>query len=713
MVKVLDFGIAKLLARAPTDVPQPIDFAASPVATKVDQATLRAELRDEILAALDDDDEQAPPRAPGHRGSSTYSGLMVGTVPYMAPEQMTGERVTRRADVHALAVMVFEMLAGKLPFDGDDDDIIEQKLADERPSLRELGVRLLVGDDGDALDALLSRCFSLDAEARPESVRMIASAVAKAASALRGVSTEDPVAALSLRLSTTARALAALEDLPDTSLATRDRCRDTLLACGVSLEKARQHLDGFVSGRAPLSAPPPALLVAAHLDLDDAVAAVRESLVRVAHDDVDGGGHLLLLWRRIDLFAQAVSDLLDGEVGPEHDLLSAVLDPTPQQQRAPTSLGTLAVRLISKDALDAGDALTELLDERTSEVVRALSVDDDVATRLRAGLWRHADALLLRDVGAERQALRFVPFLAGQPGDQGRFASVVAALRDRRGAVVVAEIQASLSDARPALRCLLLHPVNATRAAAAAALNVIELWTVIAHPRTPVSSLLFLFSHLQQQGQADHLKVFFFCVKETVAAAALTELKDGLALVRSFFDVSCFHEDLLFEPLLELERGLRARADVAGVLDDSYVRAVAAFVDGGTREEAPLAHLKDVPLPIQRKLAREGRFLPTFVCNNNERVAAETLPHLLRLNDVTRFLRLVTINRVVLVDLAKRRRFFKKDAPKLALLANPKTPAAIARSFIALVPSEQLRLLSTSRQINPDVRRMILQALAG
>ena len=50
MVKVLDFGIAKLLARAPTDVPQPIDFAASPVATKVDQATLRAELRDEILA---------------------------------------------------------------------------------------------------------------------------------------------------------------------------------------------------------------------------------------------------------------------------------------------------------------------------------------------------------------------------------------------------------------------------------------------------------------------------------------------------------------------------------------------------------------------------------------------------------------------------------------------------------------------------------------
>ena len=197
-----------------------------------------------------------------------------------------------------------------------------------------------------------------------------------------------------------------------------------------------------------------------------------------------------------------------------------------------------------------------------------------------------------------------------------------------------------------------------------------------------------------------------------MASASLAELKDALALVRACFDVSCFHEDLLFEPLLELERGLRARADVAGVLDDSYVRAVAAFVDAGAREEAPLEHLKDVPLPIQRKLAREGRFLTTFVCHHNERVAQETVPHLLKLDDVTRYLRMVTIHRVVLIELAKRRRFFKKDAPKLALLGNPKTPAAIARPYIPLVAEEQLKNLSTSRQINPDVRRLIVQQLA-
>ena len=58
-------------------------------------------------------------------------------------------------------------------------------------------------------------------------------------------------------------------------------------------------------------------------------------------------------------------------------------------------------------------------------------------------------------------------------------------------------------------------------------------------------------------------------------------------------------------------------------------------------ENKPLEHMRDVPLPIQRKLAREGRFLSYFVSHSNDRVARETLPHLLRLEDVTPFLRIV------------------------------------------------------------------------
>lgn len=52
-------------------------------------------------------------------GRLTDSGLAVGTPGYMAPEQAAGDRqVDGRADVYALAVVGYEMLAGFPPFEG-------------------------------------------------------------------------------------------------------------------------------------------------------------------------------------------------------------------------------------------------------------------------------------------------------------------------------------------------------------------------------------------------------------------------------------------------------------------------------------------------------------------------------------------------------------------------------------------------------------------
>jgi serine/threonine protein kinase len=63
----------------------------------------------------------------------TKTGFVLGTPVYMSPEQLTGEKLDARSDVYSLAIIVYEMLSGRLPFEGDNAQAIMIKRVTSDP----------------------------------------------------------------------------------------------------------------------------------------------------------------------------------------------------------------------------------------------------------------------------------------------------------------------------------------------------------------------------------------------------------------------------------------------------------------------------------------------------------------------------------------------------------------------------------------------------
>ena len=125
-VKLLDFGLAKLKAHG-----------EQPAAASLSSAPTRT----------------AP---------LTSEGTIIGTLPYMAPEQVEGREADARTDLWALGAILYEMVTGKRPFEGSSAASLIGNIMNAEPPA--LATRQPLTPPG--LDRLVRRCLAKDPEAR-------------------------------------------------------------------------------------------------------------------------------------------------------------------------------------------------------------------------------------------------------------------------------------------------------------------------------------------------------------------------------------------------------------------------------------------------------------------------------------------------------------------------------------------------------------------
>ena len=393
-LKILDFGIAKLVGEAAASV-----TASSP---------------------------------------GTQLGMVYGTPRYMAPEQAVGQAVDARVDVYAVGVIAYELLAGRVPFEGDDLMAIVTKQLTEAPPPLPPSVP-------QPLAALVARLLAAKPEDRVSSAHELLEALRTVSLAppsparVAAAPAHDPAPAASIAEAPKSETEARPEFFPRVFAGL---ALAVALALGVAYVRTRSpgSAAGPLAAIVKPDAPSPAELARAKAAgrgaLEDLVflyphdVAVLGALVEAAHAE----GAPLLVAKHLTALAEASA--------PDAEVYAAVAEASAQksEEAAVALVPVLAKHLGTRGA----DALVTLADKKGFAKKRATEAlaQSDVRAKISK-----ASSVLLDTRAAKTCADRKVllPRMTTE-GDE-RLAPVVAAWSNTGGCGFL-----TLGDCHPCLR---------------------------------------------------------------------------------------------------------------------------------------------------------------------------------------------------------------------------------------------------------------------
>jgi serine/threonine protein kinase len=110
---------------------------------------------------------------PGRR--LTKTGMIFGTPEYMSPEQAQGKPLDHRVDIYALGVMLYELITGKVPFEGDNFmEILSKHANDPLPPLAAMNPGVRISPE---LEAVVVRALEKERDTRLQTMSELAQAL--------------------------------------------------------------------------------------------------------------------------------------------------------------------------------------------------------------------------------------------------------------------------------------------------------------------------------------------------------------------------------------------------------------------------------------------------------------------------------------------------------------------------------------------------------